>query len=98
MNFDGESYDPRLDRERLTGQLERVKRFMLDRRGYATLADIALAARCSEASASARLRDLRKPRFGAHQVDRRRVPGAHGLFEYRVLRPRPTAEQLRMAL
>lgn len=101
MQFGGETFDPKLDCERLAGQLARVREFMLqDRRGtFATLGEIALAARCSEASASARLRDLRKPRFGALTVERRRVPGARGLHEYRVLRPRPPApEQLTMPL
>jgi hypothetical protein len=44
----------------------------------------------SEAGISARLRDLRKPRFGGYGVERRRVSG--GLFEYRVLRPRVTGQ------
>jgi hypothetical protein len=99
MKFDGETFDAALDRERLAGQLGRVKKFTLeDRHGtFVTLAEIAQAARCSEASASARLRDLRKPRFGALTVERRRVPGVRGLHEYRVLRPRPPApEQLKM--
>lgn len=36
----------------------------------------------SEASISARLRDLRKPNFGGYTVERRRVEG--GFYEYRV--------------
>ena len=91
MTFDGETFDPKLDGARLASQLGRVRRFLASGR-FVTLAQIAVAARCSEASASARLRDLRKPRFGSYVVERRRVPGARGLFEYRLSRPRP--EQL----
>jgi len=36
-----------------------------------------------EASVSARLRDLRKEKFGGHVVERRAVK--RGLFEYRVI-------------
>lgn len=38
-------------------------------------------------SVNARLRDLRKPKFGGWIVDRRRVPGQKGLFEYRLRGP-----------
>jgi hypothetical protein len=47
------------------------------------LTAIAIAAQAPEASVSARLRDLRKERFGSHTVERRYV--AQGLWEYRVL-------------
>jgi hypothetical protein len=55
---------------------------MRDGRWY-TLAAIAKALGYPEASISARLRDLRKPRFGAHTVNRRYVE--RGLFEYQVI-------------
>lgn len=88
MNFDGPSFDKDLDGARLARQLAAVKAFMLARRGrFATLAEIANATGFPEASVSARLRDLRKPRFGSYQVERRRVPGANGLHEYAVRFP-----------
>lgn len=82
--FDGLTFDPQQDQERLAGQLARVKGFMRDG-GWQTLQEIAAAVGGSEAGVSARLRDLRKQRFGAYVVERRRVNG--GLFEYRVLPP-----------
>jgi hypothetical protein len=89
MNFDGETIDNDLDGDRLKGQLARVKKFTLkERRGaFVTLAEIAEACQCSESSAGARLRDLRKPRFGNYRVERRRIPGANGLHEYAVRFP-----------
>ena len=72
------------DRDRLTGQLDRVRTLMLDGR-WRTLAEIARLVNGSEAGVSARLRDLRKSHFGGHAVERRRVEGAGGLHEYRVV-------------
>jgi len=81
LNFDGPTFDRALDGARLTGQLHRVLAVMRDGR-WRTLREIAALVRGSEAGVSARLRDLRKARFGAHVVERRRRFG--GLFEYRV--------------
>jgi hypothetical protein len=84
MNFyaDGETYVPALDQERLTSQLERVKLLMQDGR-WRTLGELQSIAGGTEASVSARLRDLRKSRHGSHTVNRRRVAG--GLFEYQLV-------------
>lgn len=80
--FDGFTYEPDKDLSRLKGQLLRVTTVMLDGQWH-TLRDLAdRAAPGSEASVSARLRDLRKPRFGAWEVERMRVGG--GLFAYRL--------------
>lgn len=79
--FDGATYEPRLDLIRLNTQLGRVKHLMIDGR-WRTLRSIAAQTGGSEASVSARLRDLRKPRNGGYNVERRRV--ADGLFEYRI--------------
>lgn len=81
--FDGESYDPQLDRVRLTSQLERVKALMSDGQ-WRSLAEIQSECGGSEASISARGRDFRKERFGSHQWDARRVAGGDGLWEYRL--------------
>jgi len=54
------------------------------------LSEIAAAAGDPEASVSAQLRHLRKPRFGSYVVEKRpRGDRSAGLFEYRVSRPRP---------
>ena len=81
VRFDGDSYDPALDEERLKNLLGRVWGFMRDG-GWHTLADIRSSCGGTEASVSARLRDLRKERFGGYTIDRQRVSG--GLYEYRM--------------
>jgi hypothetical protein len=78
--FDGPDVSE-ADRERLNTQLWRVYRLMRDGKPR-TLKAIADAVEGSEAGVSARLRDLRKARFGGYQVARRRVAG--GLWEYRM--------------
>jgi hypothetical protein len=79
--FDGETYHAADDYQRLRGQLQRVARFMADDR-FHTLSEIARATGGTEASVSARLRDLRKDKYGSRQVIRERVMG--GLFRYRL--------------
>lgn len=79
--FDGFTYEPDKDLSRLKTQLWRVMAVMADGRWH-TLHDLAERAEGSEASVSARLRDLRKPRFGGWEVERMRVDG--GLFAYRL--------------
>lgn len=92
-HFDGETYRPDLDGARLTTQLERVLCIMQDNCWH-TLAEIAERVsyppydRSSEAGVSARLRDLRKARFGGYIVQRRRAQES-GLFEYRLFRQEP---------
>jgi DNA-binding transcriptional regulator GbsR (MarR family) len=84
LRFDGATYDALHDSARLARLLLRVYTFMRDGE-WRTLAAIAEATGGSEASVSARLRDLRKYRFGAYVVERRRVtPAERGLFEYRL--------------
>jgi hypothetical protein len=80
--FDGITYEESLDKHRLNCQLRKVFDFMRDSKWY-TLREIALAVGGSESGVSARLRDFRKPRFGGHTVERRRVDG--GLFQYRLV-------------
>lgn len=81
FHFDGPTYDHDLDGVRLTGQLRAVYRVM-SAGAWLTLRQLADRVGGSEASVSARLRDLRKPRFGGFTVSRRRVAG--GLYEYRL--------------
>lgn len=86
-HFGGETYEAEYDLERLTTQLEDVRACMLDGK-WRTLREISLATGHPEASISARLRDLRKERFGSHTVDLQpRGPRADGLVEYRVEAP-----------
>lgn len=90
--FDGETFVPEFDAARLSGQLAAVYQLMSDGE-WRTLAGIGHAVRrvpgcerATEASLSARLRDLRKPRFGAHTVEHRRRGDAEGGFwEYRLV-------------
>lgn len=83
--FDGVTYEPRHDAERLAGQLLRVWSAMRDG-AWRTPAEIELATGDGWASISARLRDLRKPKFGGMRVERRRRGEAEsGVFEYRVV-------------
>lgn len=86
--FDGETYDPDRDYVRLKGVLAAVFDFMSEG-GWHTLQEIRLALERRtrrhhrEQTVSARLRDLRKDRYGAHDVQRKRIKG--GLFEYRLV-------------
>lgn len=82
-HFDGATFDHAQDAERLTRQWERVRDLMLDGRPR-TLSAIAQTLGLPEASVSARLRDLRKPRFGGYRVTANRVPGGRGLWTYRL--------------
>lgn len=86
MTFDGATYSAAADAGRLTTLLYAVKQLMADGQ-WRTLGEIQVAiGRGSEAGISARLRDFRKPRFGAHVVERRRRGNpADGVFEYRLV-------------
>ena len=92
---DGETYDPGRDLARLNRQAAAVYELMQDKH-WRTLAEIALATGEPEPSISARLRDLRKDRFGGFVVEREYV--SHGQWRYRVLPPKPVeAVQTEMA-
>ncbi len=90
--FDGETFDKDLDGPRLTSQLELVKQ-VASTGAWWTLRHLATLCGGTEASISARLRDLRKEKFGGYVVEKRRiVSGATtsgGLWVYRVLPPKP---------
>jgi hypothetical protein len=83
-HFDGETYDAAQDQGRLRRQLESVRRVMADG-AWRTLRELSEATGCPEASVSARLRDLRKPKFGSWTVERQRVSVSGGLYRYRVM-------------
>ena len=82
ITFDGSDYEPELDQARLTGQLLRVYSCMDDGL-WRTLAEISDVTRDPQASISAQLRHLRKPRFGSHQMNKRRRTA--GTWEYQLL-------------
>jgi hypothetical protein len=86
MPFGGETYEPEHDENRLRRQLAAVKNIMLDGQWH-TLAELHTRIGAgSEAGISARIRDLRKDKFGGFVVERRRVaPAVRGLHEYRLL-------------
>ena len=80
--FDGKTYDPDQDADRLGSQLERVARALSTGR-WMSLADIKDEIGVgSEAAISARIRDFRKPRFGGFDIERARVTA--GPWKYRV--------------
>lgn len=78
--FDGDTFDPDRDSGRLNRQMRDVFLRFSDGSWW-TLAELSEQTGWPEASVSARLRDLRKAKFGAHTVERRYA--GHGLFEYR---------------
>jgi hypothetical protein len=83
-HFNGAGYENEADHKRLSLQHVRIKELMKDG-VWRTLDEIARATGDPAASVSAQLRHLRKPRFGAHIVNKRRRNGPEGgLWEYQV--------------
>lgn len=80
--FDGRTYAPDRDYERLSGQLRAVFDVMRDGK-WRTIPEIGATVEGSEAAISARLRDLRKSKYGAHDVQREHVD--RGLYRYRLV-------------
>jgi hypothetical protein len=79
--FGGATFVEERDGARLLSQLRRTFNALKDSRWH-TLSELAQITGDPPASVSARLRDLRKPSFGNHVVERRYV--RRGLFEYRL--------------
>jgi hypothetical protein len=77
IEFDGETYDHSRDYPRLNYQLHRVFRAMRDGQWY-TLKQLATLSWSPEASVSARIRDLRKEKFGGFTIQTRRAGSALG--------------------
>ena len=77
--FDGSTYDHERDSARLSIQFLRVFSLMEDGKSR-TLDDISQITGDPTASISARLRDMRKPRFGSHKVTREYL--GDGLYSY----------------
>lgn len=99
MSTFGPAYERAADGARLRTQMEVVREVMLgasDCGAWLTLREIEALTRYPQASISAQLRHLRKRTFGSYIVEKRRrgAPG-RGVWEYRLLPPRPAgAEQL----
>lgn len=83
-DFDGPGYVPERDKERLNSQLQSIHALMKDGL-WRTLADISKTTKAPEASVSAALRALRRPKFGGYNVEREYVKD--GLHRYRVTTP-----------
>lgn len=86
--FDGADYVPERDDDRLGRQCQRIFELMKDGL-WRSLPEIERVTGDPQPSISAQLRHFRKPRFGAHIVDRRR--GDNSLYEYKLI---PASEQL----
>jgi hypothetical protein len=80
LRFDGPDLQPE-DHARLTGQIGAISALMSDGL-WRKLRVISECTGAPEASVSAQLRNLRKPRFGSHTVERRHL--GSGLYEYRL--------------
>ena len=72
------------DVPRLLTQLERVKAYLSTHQWY-TLSEIEAYTGYPQASISAQMRHLRKPKFGAYTVTKRRRVNGCGTWEYRLL-------------
>ena len=79
---DGLTFNLERDGRRLSMQHNRVLARLRDGEWW-TLNRLSHATGDPEASISARIRDLRKPRFGSHVVERRYV--SKGLWQYRLV-------------
>ena len=82
VRFNGADYQPERDNERLSGQLQRIFDCMKGGQ-WRTLPEIARLTGDPEASISAQLRHLRKPRVGSHTVNREYI--ADGLYRYQLI-------------
>ena len=83
MRFSGTTYSQALDHDRLSTQYNRVFNVMCDGQWH-TIPELTSLSGGTEPAVSARIRDMRKKRFGAHTVERERVPGQKGLWRYRL--------------
>lgn len=102
FEFDGSTYEPSLDRARLSTLARAVYDLMIDGE-WRTLSEIqadlwnhppeGTQVRGTEGGIGARLRDFRKDRWGNHTVDRRRRGyEPRGIFEYKLIDPNAPAK------
>ena len=82
--FDGPDLTTQ-DNQRLTTQYNKIFNYMSDGR-YRTLYQIAKDLNYPESSVSAQLRHMRKPRFGSHTINRKRIETPNGgVYEYQLI-------------
>lgn len=82
--FDGATFDPAYDQDRLTRQIGRVYAALESGR-WLTVSEIAAITGDRETSISAQLRNLRKVRFGGHEIQRRhRGDRKLAIYEFRL--------------
>jgi hypothetical protein len=93
--MEGTGYEAKYDEQRITSQRDTVKQVLLlaaHHDAWMTLGELARKTKYPEASISARIRDMRKPRYGGYTVEKRRVGNpARGLWEYRLTLPQTQA-------
>ena len=86
LKFGGRTYSEALDGARLGTCLDKVRAIITNPPGrWFTFAELANKAEASEAGVSARLRDLRKPQFGAMKIESKRI--GRGIWAYRQAPP-----------
>lgn len=82
IHFDGADYQPERDKDRLVNQASKIHNVVKGGKWF-TLGEISNLTGAPEASVSAHLRDYRKPRLGAHTVERTYI--GNGLYTYSVI-------------
>lgn len=82
MKFDGQDYIPTRDNKRLSIQYVAIFDLMSDGQ-FRTLGEIEDLTSYPQASISAQLRHMRKPRFGGHKVEKEYI--GTGLYRYKLL-------------
>lgn len=86
---DGTTYEHDVDYQRLNDQMRRVFDAICDRQWH-SLSELSATTGDPEASVSARLRDLRKVKFGGWRIESERFSG--GWFRYRLAGKNELAE------
>lgn len=84
MSTFGPTYEYKIDEARVMKQMDRI-RLALSDHTWTSLAELADRTGDPEASISAQVRHLRKPRFGGHTIDKRRRHELGGTWEYRMV-------------
>ena len=79
--FDGSDYNENRDRRRLSAVLRQVLAIMQDGQWH-NITELAQATGASEAGISARIRDLRKSRYGSNNIEKKHI--IDGFWEYRL--------------